>query len=114
MPLHQLFSLFFQEIGFTFTEREVVQKRKKSHKSKKNTEQPILTGSAKKLPRLSLKTPQFHPPDFSHVRTSGFTKAMKRVFTPGPVKKNTEGKKPALIDEKNAEQETIVFPGTSQ
>jgi len=48
MPLHQLFSLFFQEIGSTFTEREVVKKRKRIVKSKKNSSKEKIKPAAEK------------------------------------------------------------------
>lgn len=109
MPLYQLLLLFFQEIGVTFTEREVTRKRKRIVRNKKNTEQPIRTGKIKSVPTFSFKIPLLHVPKFTQVRNSAFTSAMKRVFTPGPVKKNSGKVAKGKLETKQTAQETIVF-----
>lgn len=102
MPLHRVFALFFREITSTVTDgsSKVKAKPKKSATVKKKPDKPILTAKLKPSP--------------------GFTEAMKRVFTPGPIA-NYEMKRKELLTksaEKTGEHqkndkkhsETVVFP----
>jgi hypothetical protein len=132
MPLSQVISLFFREVGFTFTERTRERKYKKPQDVKKNTETPLMVVRVKKSPSFPLKMPVIQKPSLHlrvpkvnsptvrfkiptvqkpdlHINTTEFNAAMKRVFTPGPVRTYEKGKKTAAKKGKVAETETIVF-----
>jgi hypothetical protein len=64
-----------------------------------------------RVPKIShphFKKPVLHKPNFK-INTVGFTEAMKRVFTPGPVTLYEAGQKKTPGVEKKNETETVVF-----
>jgi hypothetical protein len=109
MPVGHVFSLFLEEVSRTFSNAPKKQAQKRQQRAKKNAENPILTAEVKP----AFKMPVMHAPQF-HVNTTGFSEAMKRVFTIGPVKADGQNRKRAVgKTEKNGKTETVVFSKSS-
>ena len=103
MPMRRVLSLFSKEVRATFRGQSVRQAPKKKT-VKKNATEPILTASIKPSShRLVLHAPRITFP------TQGFQQAMKRVFTPGPIKMVNVGKEEAGKQGKHQKKETVVF-----
>lgn len=108
MPLRDIFSLFFREVTHTFNSQPSRKKTSRSHRVKKNVKQPILIAKVKPtFPMPVVRAPQFH------VNTTGFSEAMKRVFTIGPVKTDADHEKQTVKSEKDEKPETVVFSKSS-
>jgi hypothetical protein len=105
MPLSEICSLFFREVTHTFGSKP----KKRSHRVKKNAKKPILIAKVKP----TFKLPLVHAPQL-HVNTTGFSEAMKRVFTIGPVKADADQPKQGTgKNDENEESETVVFSKSS-
>ena len=109
MPLGDVFSLFFREVTEMFHGDRVRKHHGRVKGAKKRDDEQISKTKHNSIPRLSIPFPKVQAPRL-HLNLAGFTEAMKRVFTIGPVQEEPAPprvKKPKT--KKVKKSETVVF-----